>query len=89
MKYKPPHFGDPLTDREIEILVAVAEGHPYRMTSERLGIRYQTLKNHLRAIHLKLGVQTTTATFRRIGWLQPTPEHVNRIFRSTDDRHDD
>jgi DNA-binding CsgD family transcriptional regulator len=47
--------GDPLTDREIQILSLVAAGEPTAAISERLGIAENTVKSHLTNIYAKTG----------------------------------
>jgi DNA-binding CsgD family transcriptional regulator len=47
--------GDPLTDREIQILSLVAAGEPTVAISERLGIAENTVKSHLTNIYVKTG----------------------------------
>jgi NarL family two-component system response regulator LiaR len=47
-----------LTDRELEVLVILAEGLTNQESARRLSISPSTLKFHMRNIHQKLGVQT-------------------------------
>jgi DNA-binding CsgD family transcriptional regulator len=47
--------GDPLTDREIQILSLVAAGEPTAAISKRLGIAENTVKSHLTNIYAKTG----------------------------------
>jgi DNA-binding CsgD family transcriptional regulator len=47
--------GDPLTDREIQILSLVAAGEPTPAISRRLGIADNTVKSHLTNIYAKTG----------------------------------
>jgi len=47
-----------LTDRELEVLVLLAEGLTNRQSAHRLSISQSTLKFHMTNIHQKLGVQT-------------------------------
>lgn len=48
--------GDPLTDREIEILQCTALGHGNDGTARTLWLSVDTVKSHLRAVFIKLGV---------------------------------
>lgn len=48
----------PVTARELEVISLVAEGHTNKQIAERLGIREQTVKNHLVQIGQKLGVSS-------------------------------
>jgi len=45
--------GDPLTDREVQILSLVSAGEPTAEISERLGIAENTVKSHLTNIYTK------------------------------------
>jgi DNA-binding CsgD family transcriptional regulator len=47
--------GDPLTDREVQILSLVAAGERTAHISQRLGIAENTVKSHLTNIYTKTG----------------------------------
>jgi len=47
-----------LTDRELEVLVLLAEGLTNEQSAQRLSISVSTLKFHMNNIYQKLGVQT-------------------------------
>ena len=47
-----------LTDRELEVLVLLAEGLTNRQSALKLSISQSTLKFHMNNIYKKLGVQT-------------------------------
>lgn len=47
-----------LTDRELEVLVLLAEGLTNQQTAQRLSISQSTLKYHMNNIYEKLGVHT-------------------------------
>jgi NarL family two-component system response regulator LiaR len=47
-----------LTDRELEVLVLLAEGLTNQLSARRLSISQSTLKFHMTNIYRKLGVQT-------------------------------
>ena len=47
-----------LTDRELEVLVILAEGLTNQESARRLSISPSTLKFHMQNIYEKLGVQT-------------------------------
>jgi DNA-binding CsgD family transcriptional regulator len=49
-----------LTCREREVLALVAEGLPNRIIARSLGISEKTVKNHLAAVFVKLGVSDRT-----------------------------
>lgn len=48
---------DPLTKREVEVLLLLAEGKMYKEVAIRLGITMETVKKHTRHIYSKLKVQ--------------------------------
>jgi DNA-binding NarL/FixJ family response regulator len=52
--------GTSLTPRETEILALIARGHRNRAISRRLGVAEDTVKGHLKNIHLKLRAATRT-----------------------------
>lgn len=50
----------PLTDREKELLSALAEGHSYQSSAADLGISVNTVRSHIRSIYDKLKVHSQT-----------------------------
>ena len=52
--------GDPLTEREVEVLTRVAEGDRNRDIGEHLGISEDTVKVHVKRIMDKLGAKDRT-----------------------------
>jgi DNA-binding NarL/FixJ family response regulator len=54
----------PLTNRELEILKAVAEGHTNARIGRSLWVTEQTVKFHLSNIYRKLGVANRTEASR-------------------------
>jgi DNA-binding NarL/FixJ family response regulator len=74
---------NPLTPRELDVLVQVAAGSRNREIATTLGVTEQTIKNHLSSIFHKLGVpnRTHAVTYAtRQGWLSlqdaPVPDAV-------------
>lgn len=64
---------DELSDREIQVLKMLAQGHSNRLMAERLFISVNTIKTHLRKINAKLGVHNRTQAItaaRRFGLIQ-------------------
>jgi DNA-binding CsgD family transcriptional regulator len=67
-----PEYGEPLTEREKEILRMVATGVTNREVAYRLSISVNTVKVHLRNIFTKLGAESRTeATMIAVqeGWV--------------------
>jgi two-component system, NarL family, response regulator YdfI len=63
-----------LTDRELEVLSAVAEGKRSKEIAAQLGITERTVKAHLASIYNKLGVDSRAAAIAiaaQKGWLSP------------------
>ena len=56
-----PHGALDLTDREREVLAAVARGERSKEIAARLGITERTIKAHLASIYNKLGVDSRAA----------------------------
>jgi LuxR family maltose regulon positive regulatory protein len=71
----PGHaLSEALTDREIQVLQLLAEGHPNRVLAERLFVSETTVKAHLRNINTKLAARNRTdavAIARRVGLIRP------------------
>jgi LuxR family maltose regulon positive regulatory protein len=51
---------EPLTDREIDVLRLLADGHPNRLLAEKLFVSETTVKAHLRNINAKLNARNRT-----------------------------
>ena len=54
----------PLSQREREILILVAEGLSGPMIADRLGLKSKTIENHRARIMEKLGIHTTAGLVR-------------------------
>jgi DNA-binding NarL/FixJ family response regulator len=57
---------DSLSDRQLEVLRLVAEGHSYEEIGSRLFISANTVKFHLRSIYMRLGVRNRVAAARML-----------------------
>ena len=57
---RPQPLVDPLTQRELEVLRALADGLSNRETAERLYLSEGTVKNHVTNVLAKLGVRDRT-----------------------------
>ena len=55
---RPPLPAETLTPRELEVIIAVADGATNRAIAEQLGLSDQTVKNHLSHIYDKVGVSS-------------------------------
>lgn len=67
-----PEYGEPLTDREKELLQLVSTGVTNREVGKRLSISVNTVKVHLRNIYTKLGAESRTEATMiavREGWV--------------------
>lgn len=58
--------GDPLTERERDVLRLIGEGLTSAQIGERLGLRVKTVQNYRTQIMDKLGVQTTAGLVRYV-----------------------
>lgn len=68
------HSGDPLTDRELQILALVAEGESTRAIRTRLGISENTIKSHLTRIYRKTGSRNRVQAVRHYLDRHGTPQ---------------
>lgn len=57
---EPSGGPSPISERELEIMTLLAEGLSNRQIAERLGVREQTVKNHVTRTMEKLGAQNRT-----------------------------
>jgi DNA-binding NarL/FixJ family response regulator len=56
----PEALAEPLSDRELEVLDAIAEGLSNKLIAHRLGISEHTVKTHVASILAKLGASSRT-----------------------------
>lgn len=64
----------PLSPREMEVLIEIVRGSSNKEIARRFGISHQTVKNHVTSILRKLGVEdrTQAAVFAlQRGWIRP------------------
>ena len=58
---------DRLSDREREVLVALAQGQQYKEIADALGISINTVRKHVKKTYEKLQVNTRLGAVRKLG----------------------
>jgi DNA-binding NarL/FixJ family response regulator len=58
---------DRLSDRERQVLLALAEGQQYKEIADTLGISINTVRKYIKSIYEKLQVNTRTEAIRKLG----------------------
>lgn len=56
--FKPTDKKNPLTPKEKETLILLAEGMSYKMIADKLGISYTTVNTHIKRIYEKLHISS-------------------------------
>ena len=67
-----------LTERQGELLVAYADTCDLRAAAHRLGITWQTARNHRTHVLERLGVSSTIEAYVVLGWLA-VPDHMRTL----------
>jgi len=67
-----------LTPREIDVVVAYCVLGSYAEVSRVLGIKVQTVKNHMQAARDKYRVVSNTDLLHEIGWLTVPDQYRGR-----------
>ena len=74
-----------LTQREVEVLEALATGKTATEAAQDLGISYQTLKNHLSNAYAQVGARSLVGAYAMLGWLhEPRRAHLVVTVKATD-----
>jgi LuxR family maltose regulon positive regulatory protein len=66
----PQPLAEPLSERELEILRLIAEGHSNQAIADRLVVAVSTVKKHINNLYGKLDVQSRTQALARARELQ-------------------
>jgi DNA-binding NarL/FixJ family response regulator len=59
-----------LTDRERQIVALVCAGHPNKIIARKLHVKEGTVKTHLHAIYMKLGIENRASLIGAVGHAQ-------------------
>lgn len=57
--FHPKKMDNPLSERETEVLILMAEGLSYKMVADRLGLSFHTVNTHAKNIYQKLHVASS------------------------------
>ena len=73
-----------LTERQLEVMALIAKGRSDCEIAIALGVRTQTVRNHIKAIIRRLGVRnrTSVAVYYITGWLPPGAEERQKLYKS-------
>lgn len=63
--FSPQPLIEPLSDRELEVLLLIADGYANQEIAQRLVVALSTVKTHINNIYGKLGVQSRTQALAR------------------------
>lgn len=64
LRVEAPAAGEPMTTRELEVLLLLAEGHLARSIAARLDLSPRTVHKHLGSVYRKLGVHDRLVAVR-------------------------
>jgi DNA-binding NarL/FixJ family response regulator len=56
--FRPKKVENPLSERETEVLILLAEGLSYKMIADKLGLSFHTVNTHTKNIYTKLHVDS-------------------------------
>jgi DNA-binding CsgD family transcriptional regulator len=73
-KFAPPRTEqDQLTEREMDVLRLLAEGHSYKTTADKLSLSLDTVRFHVRNIYEQLHVHSKSEAVSKAlksGWIR-------------------
>lgn len=76
-------LGRPLSERELQVLIACGSGRPQKEVAGDLGITDQTVKNIASNAYQKLGARSLIEAYRVLGWLRlPTDTEANQATQA-------
>jgi len=61
----------PVTKREYQVLVVLANGRTIDQAAAELGLHPQTVKNHLQSAYKRLRVKNRAQAYMEMGWMTP------------------
>lgn len=56
--FQPQEIKNPLSPKENEVLILLAEGMSYKMVADKMGVSYTTINTHAKHIYEKLHIQS-------------------------------
>ena len=80
-----PKLGNPLTEREWQVMRLICEGVPNKNIGAALGIGYHSAMGHKETLYIKWGVHSAVECLRHAlqnGYYELSPQHIKNEVRS-------